>query len=50
MPEKMFSDIKSDFFEFCSIPGGKYHIAMTHSLLEKKYCDVMSLKVEKPKN
>ena len=48
VPEKMFSSIKSDFGGFCSIPGGKYHIAMTHSLLERKFCDVISLKVEKP--
>ena len=48
MPEKMFSGIKSDFSEFCSIPGHKYRIAMTHSLLERNFCDFISLKVEKP--
>ena len=37
VPERMFSGIKSDFFEFCSIPGNKYGIAMTHSLLERKF-------------
>ena len=49
VPEKMFSGIKSDLFSFCSIPGGKYRIAMTRSLLEmKSLCDVISLKVEQP--
>ena len=48
MPEKVFSGIKSDFFEFCSIPGGKYRIAMTYFLLERKFCDVISLTVEQP--
>ena len=47
MAEKMFSGIKSDFFEFCSIPGGKYRIAMTRALLKGNFCDVISLKVEK---
>ena len=46
--EKMFSGTKSDFSEVWSISGGKYRIAMTHSLLEGKICDVISLKVEKP--
>ena len=36
-PEKVFSGIKSDFFKFCSIPGGKYRISMTRFLLEKKF-------------
>ena len=31
MPGKMFSGIKVIFLEFCSIPGGKYRFAMTHS-------------------
>ena len=44
MPEKMFSGVKIDFFEFCSIPGGKYRITMTHSLLERNFYDVISLK------
>ena len=34
------------FFEFCLIPGGKYRIAMTRSLLERKFLCVISLKVE----
>ena len=37
VPGKMFSGIKTDFFEFCSIPGCKYRIAMTHSILERKF-------------
>ena len=37
VPEKVFSGIKSDFFEFCSIPGGKYRIAMTRFFLERKF-------------
>ena len=50
MPEKMFPDIKSDFLEFCSNPGGKYQIVMTRSLSRKiNFCDIISLKVEKPK-
>ena len=32
VPEKVFSGIKS--VEFCLNPGGKYRIAMTHSILE----------------
>ena len=32
--EKIFLTIKCDFFEFLSIPGGKYQIAMTRFLLE----------------
>ena len=36
VPEKVFSGIKSDFFEFCSIPGGKYRIAMTRFLSRKE--------------
>ena len=37
VPEKVFSGIKRDFFEFCSIPRGKYRIAMTRFLLERKF-------------
>ena len=37
VPEKVFSGIKCDFFEFCSIPGGKYQIAMACFLLERKF-------------
>ena len=37
VPEKMFSGIKSDFFEFCSIPGSKYQIAMTCFPLERRF-------------
>ena len=48
MPVKMFSGIKRDFLEFCSIPGDKYRITMTRSILEGNFCDVISLKVEKP--
>ena len=36
------------FLEFWPIPGGKYRIAMTHSMLEGEICDVISLKVEEP--
>ena len=48
MPGKMFSGIKVISLEFCSIPVGKYRIAMTCSILERNFCDVISLKVEKP--
>ena len=34
VPEKMFSGINVIFLEFSSIPGGKYRIAMTRSLLD----------------
>ena len=34
VPGKMFSSTKS---EFCLIPGGKYRIAMTCSILEPKF-------------
>ena len=44
----MVSGIESDFFEFSLIPRGKYRIVMTRSLLERKFFDVISLKVEKP--
>ena len=37
VPEKMLSGIKSDVFQFCSIPGGKYQMAMTCSILERKF-------------
>ena len=37
VPEKMFSGIKSDFFEFYLIPYGKCQIAMTRSLLERMF-------------
>ena len=46
-PRKMLSGIKSDFLEFCLIPGGKYCIAMTHSLLERILCNVISQKAER---
>ena len=45
--KKMFSGIKCDFFRIL-IPGDKYRIEMTHSLLERNFCDVISLKAEKP--
>ena len=45
VPKKMLSGIKSDFFEFCSIINNKYRIAMT---FPGNFCDVISLKVEKP--
>ena len=31
--KKMFSGIKETFLKFCLIPGGKYRIVMTRSLL-----------------
>ena len=37
MPENVFSGIKSDFVEFCLNPGGKYRIAMTGSIMERKF-------------
>ena len=37
IPGKMFSGIKSEFVEFCLNPGGKYRIAMTCSMLERKF-------------
>ena len=49
MPEKMFSGIKSDFLELCSVPGGKYLVAMT-PFWKGNICDVISLKVEKANN
>ena len=43
MPEKMFSGIKSVFFEFSSTPDDFVLFWKRH------FCDVKSLKVEKPK-
>ena len=42
--EQMFLGIKVIFFVFCSILGGKYRIRMN----ERIFCDVISLKVERP--
>ena len=36
------------FLEFCLILGEKYRIAMNLSLLETIFCDVISLKAERP--
>ena len=35
------------FLNSCLIPGGKYHIVMARSLLERIVCDVISLKAER---
>ena len=35
--KRCFQAYKVIFFSFCSIPGGKYRIAMTCSLLERKF-------------
>ena len=52
VPEKMFSGIKSDFSRVLLDFRGKYRIAMTcsilGSILERNFCDVISLKVETP--
>ena len=45
--KKMSSGIKSDYIKSCLIPG-EYRIAMTGSLLERIFCDVISLKAERP--
>ena len=44
-PEKMFSGVKSVSF---SNFRGKYRIVMLHSLLERIFCDVIYLKLERP--
>ena len=46
--KRCFQAQKVIFLEFCLIPGGKYHIAMTRSLLERTFCDVISLKAKRP--
>ena len=39
--ERMLSGTKTIFFEVWSIPGGKYAIVLTHSLLEgDDFCEV----------
>ena len=48
VPGKMFSGIKRDFSRVLLDSRGKYRIAMTCSILERNFCDVISLKVEKP--
>ena len=47
-PKKMFSGIESDFSRILLDSRGKYCIAMTHSLLERIFCDVISQKAERP--
>ena len=48
VPEKMFSGIKSDFSRVLLDSRGSYRIAMTCSILERNFCDVISLKVKTP--
>ena len=48
VPGKMFSGIKNDFSRVLLDSRGKYRIAMTCSILERNFCDVISLKVETP--
>ena len=47
-PKKMFSGMKSDFSRILLDSGGKYRIATNRSLLEIIFCDVISLKAERP--
>ena len=47
-PKKMFSGMKSDFSRILLNSRGKYRIAMTRSLLERIFCDFISLKAEGP--
>ena len=46
--EKVFSGQNMFFFRVLLDSRGKYRIAMTRFLLERKFCDVISLKVEQP--
>ena len=46
--ENSFSGIESDVFRVLLDFRGTYRIAMTYYLLERKFCDVISLKVKQP--
>ena len=48
VPGKIFSGIRSDFSRVLLDSRGKYRIAMTCSILERNFCDVITLKVETP--
>ena len=47
MPDKIFSVIKSDFFEFYSIQGVNIESRWLVPFWKGNVCDVISLKVEK---